>query len=69
MLVFVVLLYAFIVVFELLPMIKKSRRKDFWIYLIGLAASFVVAVLIGLDVRLPSSSKAIKNIVLMLTGD
>jgi len=68
MLVFVVLLYAFIVIFELIPMIKKSRKKDLWIYVVGLAASFIVAVLISFDVKLPSPSKAITDIIMMLTG-
>jgi len=69
MLVFVILFYALIVVFELLPMIKKSPKKDLWLFVIGLAISFVLAVLISLNVRLPSPSKGIETIIFMLKGN
>ena len=69
MLVFVILLYTFIIIFELIPMIKKRRKKDLWVYIIGLAISFILAVLISFNVKLPSPNKMIEDIILMLKGD
>ena len=67
MILFVLLLYAAVVAFDLLPL-KKREKKQNAVYIVLLAISFVTLMLFSLGVELPSPSEPIKALVQALFG-
>lgn len=58
-------LFYIIFVFTDLPFIFRNKnRKLFWIYLIITLISYLMVVLIGMDVEIPSPAPVIKKIVI-----
>ncbi len=68
--VIVVLLFAGVVVFDFVPQIKRkvASKKDGAVYIIFLIVSFAVLLLFSFDVKVPSPSVPIMNIVSALFG-
>ncbi len=58
-----VVVYMFIIISELLPLIKKRRTKEVWVYVGGLIVSFIILLLFSLEVKIPSPTTLIKSIV------
>lgn len=58
-----IFIYFFIVFFDLIPIIKNNYNKLFIFNLIILAASFLLVILVGLEIKVPSPSDFIENVV------
>lgn len=56
-------LYILFIFIDLIPAYKNKQNKLFWIYSILLAFSYVILILISLDVKIPSPSPLIKKVV------
>lgn len=60
--------YAFLAVYEFIPLYKQKLWRDFWVNA-GLGIfSFTIATLLCLDVKLPSPVKPIQNFITTIFG-
>lgn len=56
-------LYLAVIVFEIIPMIKKKNKKALYVYLPVLLLTFVINILHGAGVNIPSPIKPLKDLV------
>lgn len=68
MIILVVLAYMLVLFLDLVPLYKDKLWKDFWTNTALSSISFIVAVLLSLNVRIPSPAKPIKNIIMSVFG-
>ena len=54
------LIYAAVIFFELIPMIKKKDKKALWIYIPVLIITLTVNILHGAGMKIPSLSQPVK---------
>ncbi len=59
----VVILYVLVILLDFLPVLRAGQKKECWVYSVFLAVSFCVLLLYSLDVKVPSPSVPIKNLV------
>ncbi len=68
----IVLAYSIIGFFEITPLVKKKQKKELIIYLATLTFAFIISILLGLGVRIPSPAvpieKAVKAILDIFTS-
>lgn len=65
---FTVIAYIIIVLIDQVQVIKDGYKKDFWVSSCMCLISFTIALLLIIDVRIPSPAKPIKQIVLFILG-
>lgn len=58
-----VFLYLAIILFDVIPLIKKKRKKALLIYIPILLLTLVINILHGMGVKIPSPAEPIKEIV------
>lgn len=68
MIVLTVIGYALLVVFEFLPLYKKKLWRDFWTDTLIGTFSIVVAILLSLNVNIPSPVKPIGEFIISIFG-
>ncbi len=68
MIVFVIIGYVFLVIFTFIPLYKKKLWADFWVNIILGALSVTMAVLISLNVNIPSPAKPIEHFISSILG-
>lgn len=68
MIVLVILAYGFIIYFDLIPLYRKKYRRDFWVNTALTLFTFGIAVLISLDVNIPSPVYPIKSLISSIIG-
>ncbi|WP_425802869.1 hypothetical protein ACHOLT_16630 [Desulfitobacterium sp. Sab5] len=68
MLILVVLGYAFLVILEFIPLFKQKIWRDFWANTLIGVFSFAIALLLALNVRIPSPSKPIAGLITSIFG-
>lgn len=61
-------LYIFILIFDLIPIIKNNYKKLFWFNIITLSISFLIIILVGLQVKVINPTKVIENIIKKFIG-
>ena len=59
----IILTYSIIGFFEIVPLVKKKQKKELIIYLTTFTFAFVISILLGLGVKLPSPAKPIESAV------
>ena len=64
----VVILYACVVVFDLVPLFKKGQKKEGWIYTVCFAVTFCVLILHTLGISVPSPAPLIEKTIRALLG-
>jgi len=64
----VILAYFIIIGIELHPIIKSKKKKNLVLYLIAMGTSFIVCILISLDITIPNPVKPIEKFITMLFG-
>jgi len=64
----VTILYFILIIFDLTPIYLKKQWKLFWIYSIMVAVSYIIQVLLILDVKLPTPADSIERIVVFVFG-
>lgn len=60
--------YIFLYAYELIPLYKKKLWKDFWADTILGIFSFTIAVLLCLNVKIPSPEKPIRELIISIFG-
>ena len=63
-----IFLYLAIIIFDMMPLIKKKEKKSLLVYMPVLLFTLVINVLHGLGVHIPSPSGPIKDMVSMIFG-
>ncbi len=58
-----ILIYLFIIRFDLMVIIKREVKRDAIIYSLFLAISFIILMLVALDVTIPSPLIAMERII------
>ena len=59
-------IYALFVFFDLTPLYKQKKLKEFWVYLILLVISYTIYILNEIGVKLPSPSAGIAKLVTLI---
>lgn len=64
----IMVVYGLTVIFDLIPIIKSGKKKEYLVYLSFLAISFTVLILFGLDIKVPGPTDLIINFINGLFG-
>ena len=68
MIIFVIIGYTFLVIFNVIPLYKKKLWPDFWVNSILAALSLTIAVLISFNVKIPSPAGPIQHMITSMLG-
>ena len=68
MLVLTIIGYALLALYEFIPLYKQKLWRDFWANTILALFSFTIAVLLCLDVRIPSPERPIRDLITAIFG-
>ncbi len=64
----VIIAYITLVIFEFIPLYRKKIWLDFWINAVIALFSFSIAVLLSLNVKIPSPEKPIREFIISVFG-
>lgn len=68
MFILVLIGYTLLAIYEFVPLYRQRQWKDFWVNT-GLGiTSFVIAMLISLEVKIPSPEAPIREVITTLFG-
>lgn len=68
MIVLVIALYALLAIYEFLPLYKQKFWRDFLTNMVIGTFSFTVAILLSLNVKIPSPVKPIEKFIISIFG-
>lgn len=68
MIILAVIGYSILVIFELKPLYKQKLWRDFWADMVLGTFSFTVAILLCLNVKIPSPVRPIENFIISIFG-
>ena len=68
MLVLVVIGYSFLAIYEFIPLYKQKLWQEFWINAVLGIFSFTIAILLCLNVEIPSPEKPIRELITSIFG-
>lgn len=68
LIIFCTIIYLFFLINDMISVYKSEKRIVFWVYLAVFAFSYILSILIKLDVDLPSPAIPIKQIVTSIFG-
>jgi len=60
--------YAFLAIYEFIPLYKQKLWHDFWTNIALGIFSFTIAILLCLDVKIPSPEKPIRELITSIFG-
>jgi hypothetical protein len=69
MLVLAIVGYSFLVIYEFIPLYKQKLWRDFGTNVVLGVFSFTIAILLCLDVELPSPAAPIREIIISIFGE
>ena len=58
--------YFIIVIFDTIPLFRNGKKKEKILYTLMLIVSFLISILLSLDVNIPSSIPLYKKIIMTL---
>lgn len=61
--------YVLLIFYESKSLYKKKMWKDFWMNIILGSFSFTVAILISLDIKIPSPVTPIRDFIISIFGE
>lgn len=64
MFVYCMIYYVIFIFVDIIPMYKKKEYSNLWKYLLLFGTSFVLTVLMAMEVKIPSPAKPIKEVVM-----
>lgn len=64
----VIIVYIFLVVYEFVPLYKQKLWRDFWTNALLVIFSFTIAILLCMDVVIPSPVKPIRDLIISIFG-
>ncbi len=68
MIIFVIIGYTFLVIFNVIPLYKKKLWTDFWVNSILSVFSLTIAVLLSFNVKIPSPAGPIQHLITLILG-
>ncbi|WP_010248644.1 hypothetical protein [Acetivibrio cellulolyticus] len=68
MLILVIMMYSLLAIFEFRLLYKQKRWNDFWTNTVLGIFSLTAAILLCLNVKIPSPAKPIQNIITSIFG-
>lgn len=68
MFILVILIYSVLIIYDLRPLYKQKLWKDFWANLILGTLSFTIAILLSLNIKIPSPEKPIREFIVSIFG-
>jgi hypothetical protein len=68
MFILVIIGYTFLAVYEFMPLYKQKNWRDFWANSVLGIFSFSIAILLCLDVKIPSPEKPIRDLIVSIIG-
>lgn len=68
MFILVILCYSVLIIYELIPLYKQKLWQDFWANVILGTLSFTLAILISLNIKIPSPEKPIRELIVSIFG-
>jgi hypothetical protein len=60
--------YAFLAIYEFIPLYKQKLWNDFWVNTVLGIFSFTIIMLLCLDVKIPSPVKPIQDLITSIFG-
>ena len=60
--------YALLAIYEFIPLYKQELWRDFWVNTVIGIISFTIAILLCLDVKIPSPEKPIREFIILIFG-
>jgi hypothetical protein len=67
-LVLVIIGYGILIIYEFIPLYKQKFWRDFWANAVVGIFSFTIAILLCLDVKIPSPVVPIKELIISIFG-
>lgn len=64
----VILIYCALFIFEFVPLYKQKLWRDFLVNALLAFLSFTMAILISLDVKIPSPEEPIREVITSIFG-
>lgn len=68
MLVLVILVYCILTIYEFVPLYKQKLWRDFWTNAVLGISSFIIAILLCMNVKIPSPEKPIREFICFIFG-
>lgn len=68
MLVLTIIGYTFLGIYEFIPLYKQKLWQDFWVNAALWIFSFIIAILLCLNVEIPSPEKPIREFIISIFG-
>ncbi|MFT9494391.1 hypothetical protein [Anaerosolibacter sp.] len=68
MVVFIIVAYMVIGFFEIIPLIQQREKKKIVLYTMTLFLAFVISLLLGLGIHIPSPATPIERIIQAVVG-
>jgi hypothetical protein len=68
MIVLIIIGYSLLALYEFIPLYHQKQWQVFWVNATFGFCSFSIAILLSFDIKVPSPSEPIKNIVLFVIG-
>lgn len=68
MIILVIVGYSFLVIYEFIPLYKQKYWNDFWTNAVLGIISFTIAILLCLNVEIPSPEKPIRELIIFMFG-
>lgn len=68
MIVLAIIGYALLAIYEFIPLYRQKLWSDFWAYTAIGIFSFTIAILLCLDVKIPSPVKPIRELIVSIFG-
>lgn len=65
--VFTIICFIFILI-DLMPMYQSKSWRLFWIYTVTMVFGYILVILIGLGIKIPSPSEPLKMIITTIFG-
>lgn len=59
---------TFFVIFDLIPIFQQKQFKAFWVYIVLISFSYVLSLLLVIDIKLPSPAEPLKKLVSFVFG-
>jgi hypothetical protein len=60
--------YSFLAIYEFIPLYKQKLWHDFWINAVLWIFSFTIAILLCLNVKIPSPEEPIRKLIISIFG-
>lgn len=68
MIIMAVVVYFLLAAYEFIPLYKQKLWKDFWIDIVLWSLSFTAAILLCLNVKIPSPERPIREFITYIFG-